>query len=353
MKTKLQLLLICFTLTFALQSKGQTLIQFWDFNQIRPITGVGGDSLGTIFSYANALNVDSAKSTWPLTPAYSKVAGAKIVYYRPQHLYASIHDSILDGDGPGGATIYDYSSSNYSYFTSSDSGFAEGNGYLKVRNPSDSCYMYLYIPTTGYKGISMQYAISQSSTKGATYNVLSYSTDGGTTWKNLTKAMDTFNISGVYYPDTLLMSNSVTDNSSAWYPVQINFTSDASINNNANFILRFRMTGVNTTGTSGNDRYDNIAVWASSPAGIDEVTSQTGQYSIYPNPANSTVVLNGSYTGNKLVTVYSELGQKVDELQMTGKQTSFNISDLAAGMYFASIFEAATGKNYTVKFVKN
>ncbi|HXB11028.1 MAG TPA: hypothetical protein VNZ45_03500, partial [Bacteroidia bacterium] len=127
MKRKLAIYVaLIFAGTFSFRaSNAQILIQFWDFNQIRPLDGTGTDSMGTTFSYANTLAADSAKSTWPLFPAYSKVAGAKIVYFRPQyHYWAVQRDSTLEGLGPGGAYIYDYSSSHYAYFATSDSNFA-------------------------------------------------------------------------------------------------------------------------------------------------------------------------------------------------------------------------------------
>jgi hypothetical protein len=308
--------------------------------------------MGTTFSYANTLAIDSGKATWPLFPAYSKVAGAKIVYYRPQYRYwATQRDSTLEGLGPGGAFIYDYSSNNYPYFATSDSGFAEGNAFLKARNPSDSNEVWLYIPTTGYKGISLQFAISQSSGKGATYNVFSYSINGGTSWKHLTTAMDTFNIGGIRYPDTLQADNPVTSGS-GWYPVQINFASDPSVDNNANFILRFRLAGPSCLQGSGNDRYDNFAIWASSTAGIDELSAQAQAYSLFPNPSNNVITLDGRYKGNKLITIYNVVGQEISSTAKEGIQTQLDISGLTSGVYFINIKEADTGNTYTIKFVK-
>jgi hypothetical protein len=335
-------------------SNAQVLIQFWDFNQIRPLDGTGTDSMGTTFSYVNTLAVDSGKATWPLTPAYSKVAGAKIVYYRPQYRYwATQRDSTLEGLGPGGAYIYDYSSNHYAYFATSDSGFTEGNAFLKARNPSDSNEVWLYIPTTGYKGISLQYALSQSSGKGATYNIFSYSTNGpGGPWKHLTTAMDTFNIGGIRYPDTMQADNPITAGS-GWYPVQIDFSSDPTVNDNPNFILRFRLAGASTLQGSGNDRYDNFAVWAAiANTGIDEITVQ-GNYSIYPNPSNKTVTISGTYPGRKVVSIYNTVGQEIStSAQYEGKQTQVDVSNLSNGIYFICVKEADTGNTYTIKFVK-
>jgi len=356
MKTKLQLFILCILLAFsAKQANAQTLIQFWDFNNVRPLTGAGGDSLGTMVSY-DSINShygwDTLHATYPLYPAYSKVAGGKIVYIRPMYHYASIHDSILDSKGPGGSYIYDYSSSHYTYFTSSDSSFAEGNGFIRTRNPSDSAAIYVYAPTTGYNNITFQFAITASSSSGAMYNVFSYSTNGGTTWKNLTGVMDTFTVGGHHYPDTLLATNSITD-VSGWFPVNINLTSDASVNNNANFIFRIMMAGATSRGTSGNDRYDNFAFWSNPPASVDEVSTQASGYNVYPNPANDMISVVGTYEGSKIITVCNILGQQLNTTTSAAKQTSMNIADLSSGVYFINIKEVETGANFTTKFIKN
>jgi len=384
MKTKLHYLLLPFALAFLapktnaqVSTNPSTLIQFWDFNSVRSpiaggtLAGGGGDSLGTAYSYANFAatsgGLDSNNATWPLTANYVAVGltAGHIVYHRPTALYSAIgmevvgertRDSILDGTGPGGASIYDYSSNKYTYFTKSDSGYAEGNAYLKARNPSDSCEMYLYIPTTGYTNIQLQFAISASSSKGALYNIFSYSTNGGTTWKNLTTAMDTFNIGGVRRPDTLQVINPTTV-ASKWYPVQINFTTDASVNNNANFILRLMLAGISSRGGttgSGNDRYDNFAVWGTSTAlGVNEVNAKAAGYSIYPNPSTNAVnIISDNYTGTKVITMYNLVGQIISTTENYNKQTTLDISSLNSGVYFVEITELATGNKYTEKIVK-
>ncbi|HTB31780.1 MAG TPA: hypothetical protein VK808_07125, partial [Bacteroidia bacterium] len=222
--------LICsIILSIVAISNAQTkVIYYWDFNQTHPSGGGGKDSLGTTYSYANTVLNDSLHKTFTLYAPYSSPGpnAAKMVYYRPSAHQPNCpnhpkndRDSIID-NGSGGAYFNDL------HILGNDSGSSyTGNLYIRTRNPSENCYMYLYMPTSGYKNIILNYAISASSTKGPLYNIFSYSTNGGTTWNNLTTAMDTFNIHSVYRPDTLQVINPTTA-ASNWYPVQINFTSD-------------------------------------------------------------------------------------------------------------------------------
>ncbi|HTB30817.1 MAG TPA: T9SS type A sorting domain-containing protein [Bacteroidia bacterium] len=358
MKTKLHYyFIIAFTLVcVSVKVNAQMLVQFWDFNQI-PAAAIS-DSFGTADSYMHTQSVDSTMGEWPLTSIYAapSLAHGHIVYSRPTIHYnaagTGIRDSILDADNTTGSVIYDYSSSNYPYFTSSDS--ALGNGFIRARNPSDSCEMYLFIPTTGYKNISMQYAIAVSGTSSAQFNILSYSVNGmAGPWKNLTTAMDTFNVGGVRTPDTLLLINSVTIATDVWYPEQINFTSDPSVNNNPNFILRWQIAGNYSSGASHNDRYDNIAVWATGPSGIDELPAQEAGYTVYPNPVSDFVnVVSDKYTGAKIITLYNVIGQTINVTENKDRQTSINTSSLTSGVYFVEIKEESTGNKYTVKIVK-
>jgi hypothetical protein len=165
--------------------------------------------------------------------------------------------------------------------------------------------------------------------------------------------MDTFNIGGIFHPDTLQLQNPVTA-ASAWYPVQINFSTVAAVNSNANFVVKMLVAGLNShEQTSGNARFDNFSVWGTSTTtGVDELSAQAAGYDLYPNPAGSFVNLSGHYTGNKIITVYNLVGQTVSVTENHELQTTINTSSLNAGVYFVEIKEVETGNKYTVKLVK-
>ena len=343
MKTKFyHLLIVSAALAFsAPKANAQTLIQYWDFNATIPAGGGGGDSLGSLGGPTLALNANQYAAG--LTPGH-------IIYSRPSKEFGSTNtvDGILD-NGSGGAGVYDYSTSN------DTGGTAAGNLYVRARNPSDSCTITLFIPTTGYKNIQMQFALSASSSKGENYGIFSYSTNGGSTWNKLTTAMDTFNIGKVYRPDTLQLQNPVTA-ASGWYPVQLNFSSDANVNNNAGFAVQIRLAGLNSfTQTSGNARFDNFAFWGTSTTntGIDDINGEAAGYNVYPNPTTSVVnVASTKYTGAKEITIYNVVGQVVSATETKDLQTTINTSSLNSGVYFVQIKEISTGNVYTTKLVK-
>ncbi len=264
-------------------AQGSKLIHFWDFNQTLPNTAgasgggtVPADSLGT--------------ATLPLYPNYTqdKSGAAVIRYYRPSRIVrvASSRDSVLD-NGIGGSFLYDYSGAHSAFAGAKSQDSTEssvppsaGNMFVRSRNPSDSCYFYLSLPTgaTGanaysYKNVKLNFTVSGSSSKMARYLVFSYSTDG-VTWNPLTSAMDTFNLSGLtnsnwnldgnHGADTLAVRNPITE-ASGWYPIGINFSSVTNANNNPNFKIRFQITGsgkdsTGADGSSGNIRYDNFSL---------------------------------------------------------------------------------------------
>jgi len=342
MKTKLyHYVILSAALAFsAPKANAQTIIQFWDFNTTPPIGGAGGDSLGNVTNALKANRVAAGLDT------------GHNIYSRPQKQYSSGGlDGILDNGSASpnlAAYIYDFSNSN------DTNSLGVNNTFVRTRNPSDSAEMLLYIPTTGYKNITLEYALSASSTKGPNYNIFSYSTNGGSSWNNLTKAMDTFNIGGVYRPDTLQAINPVTA-ASGWYPVQINFSSDANVNNNAQFVFKFMLAGPNSVLTSGNDRYDNFTVMGTSMSGtgVNNVTAQAAGYNLYPNPATDVAnLISYNYTGAKVITIYNLVGQTMSVTESKDLQTSINTSSLTTGVYFVEIKEVNTGNKYTVKIVK-
>ena len=111
------------------------------------------------------------------------------------------------------------------------------NSYLKIRNPVSS--VTLSLPTQGFQNVVFTFMITRSNS-GPQQNYFKYTLDGAK------------------YTDSAigLQSLMVTPD---WTIYQIDFTNIPGANNNPYFGLQITYN-VNNTGTSGNDRYDNLVM---------------------------------------------------------------------------------------------
>lgn len=117
-----------------------------------------------------------------------------------------------------------------------------GENLLKVRNPSDTRSLILNVPTTGYKSVIVQFATARSPNTGATIQNYSYTIDG------------------INYIQTGLTK--ITQNTTADLPdlIALDFSNIAAVNNNPNFKVKIDFDGDTISGTSGNNRFDNVTL---------------------------------------------------------------------------------------------
>ncbi|WP_298223858.1 hypothetical protein [Flavobacterium sp.] len=113
---------------------------------------------------------------------------------------------------------------------------------LKARNPSNNKSLVFTLPTTGYKKIILQFATARSPNNGATTQNYSYTTDG------------------TNYIQTGLTK--ITHNTTADLPdlIALDFTEIPAVNNNPNFKFKIDFDGATISGTSGNNRFDNVTL---------------------------------------------------------------------------------------------
>ncbi len=119
-------------------------------------------------------------------------------------------------------------------------GETPGNA-LRARNPSNTRYLLIKAPTTGFTDIKVKYATVRTN-KGAQNQRVSYTTDGSTWILKQDNFIPPFPDTGPFALDSL------------------NFSDDINANNNPLFALKIEFYGSQSTGTSGNDRFDNITV---------------------------------------------------------------------------------------------
>jgi len=281
MRTKLLAAWIClmFALTFSVNSNAQsTLIDYWNFNSF------------TAVMYTDTIHgIDADFSTLDTTKAqilYAEIPGT-----------SSSFSTYIDGHA---AVTADYDTVNLRM------GAVAGN-YIRPRNPSDSMQLLFYIPSTNYTHILLQYGSeSSSTTSGPLHQLFSYSVDSGLTWRT----------SGL---------SRLSD--SAWlvfHRTAVSLAMDSATKNNDKLVFRILFSG-NTTGTSGNNRFDNVTV--------EGDTIQPATISITSAPSGSicagTGVTFGAVASYSNVTPYYRW--YVNGTVAGTDSTGFTTSTLAAG----------------------
>lgn len=125
-------------------------------------------------------------------------------------------------------------------------------------------------------------------------------------------------------------------------------TSSVSLNAFVGGIINIRFRGVTGSDFTSDLAIDDISVTGT--VGINENTLAT--VTIYPNPANDQLFVNGLVQGELTTLVISDLAGKVlaAPTTTTANSTSIALNQLANGIYFLQI--SSTKGNKTIKFVK-
>jgi|GEM_PF-745880 len=214
MKKKFLFILACSfaLLLFSNESQAQTkkLIHYWHFNNT-----ITGAHLGVIPSDYSTL--ENASIIYKPV----KVAGASDTINA--YIDNLAGDTINQRPGYGGCCVVP----NYA---------------VRTRNPSDYMQFLWYIPTKKYQNIVIKYETQSSSTgSGQHRQVFSYSLDSALTFTTagLPIAYDSAGL--------------------AWGKVNLDLSSVPAVNNNGKLVFKMVFTAPNT-GTSGNNRFDNITV---------------------------------------------------------------------------------------------
>jgi len=175
----------------------------------------------------------------PPAPVVVTTGDSLLYYWDFNNADSSKHNPVYTFPGLGPAS-FKYSSSYIDFTTGSALNLYKNSiagSCLRVRNPSNS--LTFLMPTTGYKNIVLQYAEERTSS-GPNQNAVSYTIDG-------TNYISTALSNNAYVVDTTFTLQS------------FDFSSDANVNNNSKFAVKITFTSGNT-GTSGNDRFDNVSL---------------------------------------------------------------------------------------------
>ena len=109
---------------------------------------------------------------------------------------------------------------------------------LRVRNPSDARELIFSLPTNGYKDVVFRYMVKRT-TNGARKQTVYYRTDSHDPW--------------ILYSDTL-------DVTETYQQFRFDFAGVNDVDSNSGFSIRILFHGEEASGTSGNNRFDNITL---------------------------------------------------------------------------------------------
>jgi uncharacterized protein YjdB len=202
-----------------------------------------------------------------------------------------------------GAPDYDTVNSNW---TSAGLGIIPSGSGIRMRNPNDSTYLYVYMPTVNYKNIALKFASETSSlASGDSIQLFNYSVDSGATWllSGISEALDSPWQAGMNVDPLPIGYRPV--------PATIQFT-DPAANNCSKLVFRIHLKGKNA-GVSGNNRFDNFSVQGDSIISpLPTITTTSTAYGPLCNSANSTIYIpfatSGAVNGPYHVQLSSSLG---------------------------------------------
>ncbi len=177
-----------------------------------------------------------------------------------------------------------------------------GGSGLRVRNPSNVRELRMATPSDGFDYLELSYAVHRTN-NGARWQLLQYSPDNGKTWISIDSP---FRITSDYQVTRFDVR-------------RFGDTAD-----NAQLMFRILFMGPESANTSGNNRFDNVALRGIVLPGFVE----TNELFVHPNPVTEGVV----YLIEKMdIRVFDTFGRLVYEQPDTKKVTLPD--DMASGVY--------------------
>jgi len=158
----------------------------------------------------------------------------------PDEVFEQVESDFSLNDG----ALITYPGTGAGYLDRTDGTLLNANmsapaGYgLRVRNPSNTRQLIIAAPSTGYRELQLSFAVHRTN-NGAQTQELFYSADDGQNWTQIGEAYDIF----IDYTVKSFDLSTITE-----------------VNDNPNLKFRILFTGEEAAGSSGNNRFDNIAL---------------------------------------------------------------------------------------------
>ncbi len=201
---------------------------------------------GSLQSDTAVIITDPAGLKWLTAHFIAEEEGSLIHYWHFNNISDDVHL---------GKVVSDYSHGDYGHlhYPGTGSGYmdrvGDGTGInlhleqhygygLRVRNPSDTRELVFHVPSGGFRDLQFRFAVKRT-TNGATSQALFVSPDDGSTW---------------------IPVNNLYEIKEEWRPVHFDLTGIPDINDNPGLLVKILFFGDNASGSSGNNRFDNITL---------------------------------------------------------------------------------------------
>jgi hypothetical protein len=185
---------------------------------------------------------------------------------------------------------------------------------LRVRNPSDTRHLELFIPTKGFEDIRLSYAVTRTGS-GAEYQNIWYRTSQSGAW--------------VLFQESLLITET-------YQLVDLDFSDISAVENNDELSVKIEFTGAAASGTSGNNRFDNVAVEGYRFGTNINKTKESAILNIFPVPATNQLTIASSLPMTQVV-LYNGQGQVLQRHATQGLSHQLNLSSLPPGIYIVEV----------------
>lgn len=152
---------------------------------------------------------------------------------------------------------------------------------LRLRNPAEEKELVITAPSTGYKDLSLNYAVVRTS-NGATEQSLFYSADAGQTWVAIE---ENYNI-----PELNVLED--------WILKSFDLSDIEALDDNDDVLFKISFVGDNADNTSGNNRIDNFSIH-----GTPLVVNTDPTLVVMPTSLNSFEQMIGAPSATQFITV--------------------------------------------------
>jgi uncharacterized protein YjdB len=304
---------------------GGVLIHFWDFN-----TFAGAQHNPAFFPLPADYTIHDSTKAKILFGLFPGTSPANLTYF---------DNVVLNASAP------DYDTVNQQWTSIPALGVVPSGSGIRMRNPNDSTYLYIYMPTVNYKNILLKYASEVSSNaSGDSIQTFTYSLDSGITWNisGISETVDSAWITGMPRDPAVIPFRPT--------PITVRFT-DPGANNNPKLVFRMHLQGKNT-GTSGNNRFDNFSVQGDSIESVlPTITTTPASYGPFCSTSPNAISVGYTATG-AMGTTYSVQITNANGTFPTN--TSSNIIGSGSSSPIAAIIPPSTpGTIYRVRVVNS